>query len=483
MAEICRRLDGLPLAIELAAARVAVLPPAALLARLDRRLDLLTGGARDAPPRHRRLRDTIAWSHDLLEPDEQALFRRLATFAGGCTIEAAGAVGGLAAGAEVLEGLGSLVDKSLLHQPHGEGEPRFEMFETIREYGLEQLAASGEAPAARASHARYFLALAERADGGMRGQEQLAWLGRLDVEQHNLRVALAWGVEQDAELALRIGAALYHYWWIRAQLREGRAWLERALQAGDAAPAIARARALYVLGQFYGLLGDNDAERLLEQSRRLAVEAGDVGALARALFGLGCVARGLEDFATARPRLEEGLALSRMVGDDMIAAWALRFLHLVRAHDGDLAGQRAVLEESLRISQGAGDTHGVTASLLFIGQVLLTLGEHRSALPRFLESLRLLQRIGDRWGPFIVLEGLAGVAQAEGQATRALRLAGAASAWREEAGAPRGRSAVDRCLAAARGMLDENAAAVAWNEGRAMTLEDGITYALSDAAD
>ena len=225
------RLDGLPLAIELAAARIKLLPPQAMLARLGRRLELLRGGARDMPDRHQTLRHAIAWSYDLLEAGEQALFRRLAVFAGGCTLEAAEAVcqavddsaASPGQSLEVLDGMASLVDKSLLRQEEqASGEPRFRMLETIREYGLECLTASGEEPAVRRAHADYYLALAEAAEPALTGPEQATWLDRLEAEHDNLRAALRWAEESgEAEIGLRLAGAFCQFWLMRGYLREG----------------------------------------------------------------------------------------------------------------------------------------------------------------------------------------------------------------------------------------------------------------------
>ncbi len=223
VAEICRRLDGLPLAIELAAARVRMLPAQAMLARLDQRLPLLTGGARDAPERQRTLRNTIAWSYDLLQPEEQVLFRRLAVFSGGASFEAIEAVTNPEGELDVFGGLERLLEHSLLRQEEGlKGEPRFTMLETIREYGLEQLKALADADAARRMHFEYFLTLAETAEPELSGPDQGVWLDRLEIEHDNVRAALDWGVERnEAEVALRLAAGLWRFWLVRGHFTEG----------------------------------------------------------------------------------------------------------------------------------------------------------------------------------------------------------------------------------------------------------------------
>ena len=229
VAEICVRLDGLPLAIALAAARIKLLPPQALLERLDQRLEVLVGGARDTPGRHKTLRGTLQWSHELLSEPEQRLFERLGVFAGGCSLEALKAVCNASEGqeGEVLEELEALIDKSLLRGEEGAGgDPRFSMLETIREYAAEQLAASGEEERVRARYAAFFAVLGEQAESGLHGSEEGTWSRRLEADHDNLRAALAWGEEHDPVLMLRLVSALWRFWWIH--LTEGRAWLARA---------------------------------------------------------------------------------------------------------------------------------------------------------------------------------------------------------------------------------------------------------------
>lgn len=250
--EVCRRLDGLPLALEIAAARLRVLSPEALLARLSHRLTVLTGGARDLPDRQRTLRDTLAWSHELLGPAEQRLFRRLAVFAGGCDPEAVEAITALGSDVETdpaLDTLAELLDSSLLQRAMVAGVVRFTMLETVREYGLEQLVASGEAEPARRRHAAYFLGLVQEAQLHLRGPEAPSWLDRLEADHDNFRAALEWSLAEDPEMALGLAAALWRFWWMRGHLREGRAWLERALQAGEGVAAPARAAALTAAGE------------------------------------------------------------------------------------------------------------------------------------------------------------------------------------------------------------------------------------------
>jgi predicted ATPase len=307
VAELCVRLDGLPLAIELAAARIRLLTPQAMLARLESRLQLLTGGARDLPTRQQTLRGTIAWSHDLLDEGERALFRRLAVFVGGCSIETAEAVGNLArdpsTGAgralavEVLDGLESLVVKSLLRpQETPSGESRFTMLETIREYALEKLAESGEMAAVRQQHAAYYLALAEEAQLKLRGSQQEPWMNRLDEELGNLRAALEWWSERgEAEQGLRLGTAMYRFFYLHGYLSEGREWLAQLLaMTGPAASATAqttvRAKALDAAGNLALFQRNHAAARaFMEESLALKRELGDERGIANSLYDLAMV--------------------------------------------------------------------------------------------------------------------------------------------------------------------------------------------------
>ena len=290
VSEICRRLDGLPLAIELAAARSRLLSPRSMLGPLERRLHLLTGGARDAPARQQTLRNTIAWSYDLLEPDEQALFRRLAVFVGGCSLEAAASV---CDQDHILDLVDSLVAKSLLRSVGAtDGELRLGMFETIREFGLEQLAWTGELEPQRRRHAEYFLSLAERAEPALGGPDARSWLDRLELEHDNLRAALEWSLGQPAgETALRLVAAMARFWWIAGHFGEGSRWSHRAL-ADSATRSRARMRALHGGGWLAHVQRDSGtARRLLEESLSIAEELCEAGRVGFFVNGLGLVAR------------------------------------------------------------------------------------------------------------------------------------------------------------------------------------------------
>jgi predicted ATPase/tRNA A-37 threonylcarbamoyl transferase component Bud32 len=403
IAEICTRLDGLPLAIELAAARIKFLPPSALLARLGQRLQVLTSGARDMPARHQTLRHTIAWSYDLLDTQEQRLFRRLAVFVGGCTLEAVEAVS-TAVGdtdANVLEGMASLLDKSLLQQTEQDsGEPRFAMLETIREYGLETLTSGGEVEATREAHAVYYLALAEQAEPQLNGPQQISWFERLEREHDNLRAALSWFLEpgadrQSSELGLRLSGALSRFWEISGYASEGRRWLDRALDESHGVRSALRAKALMGAGQLATMQDDFDqAEALCGEGLTLYRELGDRRGSATALSSLGLAAMMRSNYAAARALLEEALALFREVGDTGGRASALHHLASVLFYQGEYARAQALLEESLVLSRVVGDVQSHAASLMLLGWVLLFQGDLARAHPCLEESFAVSRKVG-----------------------------------------------------------------------------------------
>ncbi len=331
IAAICARVDGLPLAIELVAARAKALAPVALLRRLERRLPLLGGGARDAPGRQQTMHDAISWSYELLEPEEQFLFRRLAIFEGGFDLEAADAVAGAdrseldqQASLDVLNLVGALVDKSLVRPVDGTSDiPRCVMLETIREYGRERIEGSGEVGMLQHRHAAYFLGLAERAAPSIPGPDQGPWLARLDADIDNLRAAIDWSCENDPESAQRFAGALSFFWFLRGHLREGADRIVRALAAGRT-PAGVRARALLGAGLLLHRVGDDErAIAFLDEGRARFTEAGDVPGLARLLVTRGIVAEELGEFAAAATILDEALALLATIQDPVAMGAAL----------------------------------------------------------------------------------------------------------------------------------------------------------------
>ncbi len=535
VAAICRRLDGLPLAIELAAARVRLLPPAALLARLEHRLALLTGGPRDLPTRQRALRATLDWSHALLAAAERALFAQLAAFAGGAGLAAIEAVGGGADGGpdEVLEGLDALVRASLLQRAgDGAGEGRFAMLETVREYATERLAASGEEAAARARHAAYFLALAERAEPHLwGGPDQRAWVERLEAEDDNLRAALAWAAARgDAALDLRLGAALGQFWFLAGRAAEGRRHLDRALAVAPAGAAMLRARALACVGRMAIQQADRaSAVAYLEESLALFRDLGDARWTAWTLWSLGNAYLQLDDrrrgvalleaslvlsrgrggawgsvrgiplailawdllergdraaAARAVALLEENLALGHAAGNQETVALALMGLGWAAHYAGDDARGAALLEEAAALFGALGHYQGELDTGLGLAWVRLHAGDREQAAGLFGVGLALAHERGSRARVVEGLRGLGAVAGRRGEVGRAARLFGAAARLRETAGTqsyPSGL-AYARALAAARAGCDEAAWDAAWAAGRALPLDAAIAEALAVGA-
>ena len=385
VAEICVRLDGLPLAIELAAARIKLLPPQALLFRLGHRLELLTGGARDVPARQQTLRNTIAWSYDLLDAREQQLFRQLSIFAGGCTLAAVESIYGAfhRDTFSVVDGVASLIDKSLLQQTEQEGEPRLLMLETIREYGLEALEALREMESARRTHAFYYLRLAEDAETEIGGPRQAAWLERLEREHDNLRAAMQWLLERpgngeavqderSVEVALRLGGALRDFWRVHGHISEGRNFLERALTASGGIEASVRAKALIAAGNLAFIQSDYErTETLCKESLALYREIEDQPGIAHSVYLLGVVAWTSGDTPSARSLMAEALALARKTDDEERAAWSLFIQGLLESSQGVYGRARALFEESLALHRRLQNKRGIAHALSQLVQVLI----------------------------------------------------------------------------------------------------------------
>jgi non-specific serine/threonine protein kinase len=399
--EICDRVDGLPLAIELAAAHIKLFSARALRARLDQRLHLLKGGARDLPARHKALRSTIDWSYDLLEPGEQALFRRLSVFMGGCTLEAAERVGNTpeSIGFDVLDAVSALIDKSLLRREDGvDGEPRFTMLQTIREYGEEVLKSTLEEEAVRQAHAHCCVDLAEQARPHLTGTDQATWLARLEAEHDNLRAAFSWAEERhESELALRLGTALWRFWAVRGLLGEGHMRLKRILHLPGAHVRTAgRARALNALGTIVHEIGEfASARSYLDESLSIFREIGDRNGIATVLNDLGWVSIHEGD-TSARTRLHEALALNRELKNARGAAVALHSLGWIELQCGNYGSSRAFLEESLIYRREAGDLSGAAyeiANLAFVDQCQ---GRFAEAAGRLDDAFRILNEVGHR---------------------------------------------------------------------------------------
>jgi predicted ATPase len=449
IAAICHRLDGLPLAIELAAARIKLFSPQALLTRLEHRLTMLTGGARDLPARQQTLRAAIAWSHDLLAAPEQTLFRRLAVFGGQYTLEAAAAVCNADTDLpfDMLEGLAALVDQSLLRQVEQlDGEPRFTMLETIREYAMERLIASGAVDTIRRRHAEYYLALAERLEPEWRGPRKLAWRRQLDAEYGNLRAALDWLTGHDAVLLARLAGALFRFWQFHGSITEGRSWLDRALEHGIGLPALVRAKALAGGGWLAVIQGGyKRAQELFAESLALYRELGDTPGIADTLIASMWVAEG-RGIAGPMALAEESLALCRTHNYTQGIADTLYEMACLSENHGDLVAARARLEESLELKRSLGDSGGVAAALCELGFLAKRQGDLARATALLEESLALSQAIEDLDGASDAIKGLGDVARLQGNAQRAATLLEAGLAWRRERGDQRGTAAILRNL-------------------------------------
>jgi predicted ATPase/tRNA A-37 threonylcarbamoyl transferase component Bud32 len=526
IAQICRRLDGIPLAIELAAARARVLAPDQILARLEDRFRLLTGGSRTALPKQQTLRAAVDWSYELLAPVEKTLLNRLSVFAGGFTLEAVEAVcaGDSLDVLDVLDQLSHLVDRSLVApEETEERQVRYRILETIREYGREKLAAAGERGQLQERHAAFYLALAEQAEPELTGPSQGAWLNRLEREHENLRVAIAYfgEVAPDIPRGLRLVGALWRFWWVRGNWAEGRARLSALLDVAGEEPE--RGKALHAAAVLARGEGDYaTARRMLEEALRHARARDDRSGVAHMLFELGNVANDQEDYAAARPLYEESLALRRGIADQRGVSAALHNLGVVAAALGDFAsaeqlygealslhrelgnraweaaslnglgglafylgdletsGQRH--EEALPVQRELGDSRGTAFSLRELGEVATGLGDYPAARSHLAKALAIYKELGDRQGMASTMEGASVLAAAMGRPERALRLFGAACTLRTTIQAPislpdekRMRHFLDR----ARSALGEGAKS-ATDAGRLLSLEEAVGLALDD---
>jgi predicted ATPase len=524
-AEICARVDGLPLAIELAAARVKVLPPPAMLARMQSRLELLTGGARDLPARQQTLRRTIEWSYHLLDPEERKLFARLSVFVGGCTLEAAEAVGNPRGDleAEVLETLSALVDKSLLRQSEDpSGEPRFMILETIREYGLERLTESGEEKSVCRAHAAYFMVLAEDGSSpGAMGVEEERWLDRVEIELDNLRAALDWLTRSgSAEWGLRLATALFRFWDTRGHRPEGGDRLVALLALPGPGRTGLRARALFAAG----ILAPEPLSLTFQrESLEITRELGDKRASIMSLSALAGTYQYSGDYTRARPLYEEAAELAHSLADPVVTGRILNNFAVMTQEQGDYKRARSLYEESLAFFLQAGDRHGlasglnhlgdlaseernyplarslyerslaafrelgdrwgISGTLADLGDLARDQGDHSLAQSQYRESLRMFQQLKHDRGISRLLESFAISAAALGRAERALRLAGAAAGLRRRLGLDdflvARRRRLSRSLDQARAELDGARAAAAWMEGWAMKADHAVEYALA----
>jgi predicted ATPase/DNA-binding winged helix-turn-helix (wHTH) protein len=528
--EICARLDGLPLAIELAAARTRVLSPQAMLDRLQSRLHLLTGGPVDLPERQQTLRNTIAWSHDLLSEAERQLFRRLAVFVGGGTLEAAEAVcnSSLDLGTELFACLSSLTDKSLVQRAEGsELEPRFVMLQTVREFAIEKLIEAGELSATRRAHAAYFLVVAEEGNPELSPSERSRWLTQCDAEIDNLRYALDWLFQtRDLDWGLRFSAALFRFWDMREHIAEGRARLEAFFRLAGDDYARERARMTHFLGALTTAQGDYEAaEKFMREGLALYEKLEDEWGIALSLNALGIAARDRGNLAAAESNLERSLACWRLLpdrlamarclhnlanvlkvrgeypralwslreatdifqelGDSSGAGWSINQQGDIAREQGDLDAARDLYQRALAIFRETGDRWGCARSLTDLGVIACEQGKPPAAHVLYREALALFIDLGHRRGVARTLDGFACLALARQDAARALTLAAAAHSMREQISAPlpQGEQAkLDATLRSAWESLGEHDGKAAWSQGSGMSLEAAVQYSLQEQA-
>ena len=506
VAEICARLDGLPLAIELAAARVKILSPSAILTKLENRLQLLTGGASDLPARQQTMRGAVAWSYDLLSEDERHIFERLSVFVGGFTFEASESVfsgqWSVSGNAErnksmpelitehrplttsVLDGITSLLDKSLIvSKEQDDGEMRFRMLEVVREYALEMLESGGQAEAVRGSHAVYFRALAEEAEKYLKGENSVKWLDLLEEEHDNLRAALRWALKNDVKIAARLSAALRLFWLFHSHLEEGRRWLEAGLECTeDELFSEVRFNLLNLLGTFARFQGDYAAaQKIYEKQLAEAKEINDLWQIAEANSGLGSVAYQQGDLATARKFLGETLAVSRRLDEKYGIAATLNSLGDIARTEGDNAAARPLFEESLKISRRLGTKQFVCAILANLGAVTFAEGDYGAARHHFKEALATAQEMGNRTVVSLSLDGFAALAAERGDPDCAAQLAGAAEHLRESIGyeiEPADLSFREKYFSKLRAALSEVDLSASFERGRKLKPEEAVSLCL-----
>jgi predicted ATPase/class 3 adenylate cyclase len=486
VAEICERLDGLPLGIELAAVRVNVLTPQTMLPRLDERLSLLTSGPRSLPERQRTLRGAIDWSYRLLEEPARRLFARLSTFFGGGTLEAIEAVCDPDLGAPVLDLLGSLVNDSLLRRTETPGgEVRFQMLETIREYAAERLDAESDAADVRRRHAQYFLSLATRAEPLLVGADQKEWLDRFDHDHDNIRAALRWSIQADEVRAGQEAAgALWRFWHQRGHLAEGRKKLEHLLKAADGAERTPeRFKALTGAGGLAYWQNDySAAERFYSEALEVGRELDDSRSIAEALFNLSFLDRIRDDEEEGMAKLRTVHEMATSIGDRQLAAdsqWLLgtRELREERPENG-----LPMVEEALGIYRELGNLFATADSLSSLGSYYRTIGDSEAAIAAQREALEMFVEVGNPTGIAMVLEEMAMIDTMDGRHERALRLAGAADALKDQigGGAPAELMRSEESLEESRRSLDPETAERSWNEGREMGTDKAVAYALEE---
>jgi predicted ATPase/DNA-binding XRE family transcriptional regulator len=486
VASICWRLAGIPLALELAAVKAKFLDPKMLLSRLDRALS--TSAGRDLPDRQRTMRATLDWSHDLLSEPERELFRRLAVFAGGFTLEAAETVGtaGSVRGEDMLDHLEALVEQSLVvvQPPKAGGETRYGMLEPVRQYALEKLEESGETGMVGRSHAAFFLALAERAHPEVLGERQVEWLERLEQEYGNLRAAMSWALDaDDGATGVRMGWTLWYFWWARSYHREGRRWMEEVLKC--TLPPAFRGRALVVAGTLAWGHGDYEqCGRYSEEGLEVSQQAGDERGAAWARVGLGLSAMSGSDYAAATSHLQEALHSFRQLDEGYGVAHVTTFLGMVAMMRGEEGQAMPMFEEGLAAARRIGDRSSTYIALYNLAQAALSRSDYEGAASLLEEGVTLSEQMGDRANVAYCLEGLAVVANTRGEVERSGRLIGAAEGLHEAVGVPvylyyePHRLRYERTVAAVRSQLGEEAFEEVRERGREMTFEQAVGYAL-----
>ena len=488
IALICRRLDGLPLSIELAATRIKLLSPQGLLTRLSSRLALLTWGAHDLPARQQTLRTTLDWSYDLLDPMLQRLFAQLAVFMGSWTLEAAEVVAEASendqATLSVLDGLMGLADSSLISNNAVDYvERRYGMLETIREYAFERLMRSGTDSKVRQRHTAYFLSLVEQAEHELTGPQQVGWLMRLELKHANIRAALRELFDRGPPAdAARLGGALMVFWLIRGYLSEGRQWLATALAQRHEIPAAVLAKAFLAAGRLAREQSDlEQAAVQLNESLALYRDLEDWHGIALVLGYLGVIAYDKEDFGSAALLHNESLSLRRALGDHWGVATTLGNLGEVARQQGNLEEAAVYYDESLTLFRRLGNPQGMAVTLTNLGMALRDQGQLEQATALLGESLTLWQQLEERSGIAESLEALAGVAVDRGQSVRAARLGGTAERLRTLIGVPlppADRTRYQRYLDRAQAQLGSTAFARAWAEGQAMSVDQAVGEAI-----
>lgn len=484
VAEICRKLDGLPLAIELAATRIKLLSPQSILTRLASQLTFLTGGARDLPARQQTMRNTISWSYDLLDDNERELLNRLSVFVGGCTVEAAEEVCGCGnLQIATLNGITSLVDKSLLVQKElPRGASRLRILEVVREYAQERLEESSAAESVRHAHAYFYLTFCERVAPELGAARAAEWLDTLEEEHNNVRAALRWLVDKHAEAALRLCWAALQFWVRRGYLTEGREWFETALSKGGNASSQVRAKGLIGAGE---LTRDDPvaAGLFYERALRVSQDARDVRLIARSSKNLGISAQLNGDLPAARALFERALAAFRSIGDTLGIGYTLLPLGELARQQGDLATARAYYEDSLALFRQVGDQTGISVNLINLGAVACLDGDFDASRACFTEAIEISQRLGDRVFASVSLDGFGALMLARGEMGGAARLFGAAEVPREEIGfkLPLTDSSFrDRYVSQAREALGDSAFTAAYEEGRGLSTDEAIALILEE---